>query len=96
MLDAEHSSVEVLADSAYRSEESEQLLEAQRYRNRIHEKAYSNRPLSKVQERTNIRCSRHCARIEHFFGAFTQQGGKKLRTIGKTRVVGKIGMMILL
>ncbi|MHB1493994.1 MAG: IS5 family transposase [Acidithiobacillus sp.] len=39
LLDAENSGVEVFADSAYRSEESEHLLQEQGYRNRIHEKS---------------------------------------------------------
>lgn len=95
LLDAENTGVEVFADSAYRSEESEQLLQEQGYRNRIHERAYRNRPLTKAQERANTRRSRHRARVEHVFGALTQQGGKVLRTVGKARADVKIGMMNL-
>ena len=95
LLDTENTGGEVFADSAYRSEESEQLLQAQGYRNRIHERAYRNRPLTKAQERANPRRSRHRARVEHVFGALTQQGGKQLRTIGKARAAVKIGMMNL-
>ena len=68
--------MEVFADSAYHSEESEQLLQAQGYRNRTHERAHRNRPLTKAQERANTRRSRHRARVEHVFAAPTQQGGK--------------------
>ena len=87
--------MEVFADSAYHSEESEQLLQAQGYRNRTHERAHRNRPLTKAQERANTRRSRHRARVEHVFAAPTQQGGKQLRTIGKARAAVKIGMMNL-
>ncbi|MBN6742754.1 IS5 family transposase, partial [Acidithiobacillus sp. MC6.1] len=95
LLDPENSGVEVFADSAYRSEESERLLQEQGYRNRIHERAYRNRPLTKAQERANTRRSRHRARVEHVFGAHTQQGGKWVRTVGKARAAVKIGMMNL-
>ena len=95
LLDPENTGVEVFADSAYRSEESEQLLQEKGYRNRIHERAYRNRPLSKAQEKANTRRSRHRARVEHVFGAITQQGGKILRTIGIARAQVKIGMMNL-
>nr|WP_215884459.1 transposase [Acidithiobacillus thiooxidans] len=95
LLDPENAGVEIFADSAHRSEESEQLLQEKGYRNRIHERAYRNRPLSKTQEKANTRRSHHRARVEHVFGAIAQQGGKILRTVGIARAKVKIGMMNL-
>lgn len=95
LLDAGNRGVQVFADSAYRSEETEQDLREQGYRSRIHEKARRHRPLSKAQEAANRRRSRHRARVEHVFATQAQQGGKCLRTIGITRARVKIGMMNL-
>ncbi|MHB8248856.1 MAG: transposase [Acidithiobacillus sp.] len=95
LLDPENQGVQAFADSAYRSEETEQVLRQKGYRSRIHEKAHRNRPLSKAQEAANQRRSHHRARIEHAFGAMTQQGGKFLRTIGMARAEAKIGIMNL-
>jgi Transposase and inactivated derivatives, IS5 family len=95
LLGSENVGVEIFADSAYLSEESEQLLQEKGYRNRIHDRAYFNRPLSKAQEKANTRRSRHRARVEHLFGAIAQQGGKILRTVGIARAQVKFGMMNL-
>ena len=95
LLDPENAGIEIFAGSAYRSEESEQLLQEKGYRNRIHDRAYRNRPLSKAKEKVNTRRSRRRARVEHVFGAIAQQGGKILRTVGIARAKVKIGMMNL-
>lgn len=83
-LDAESIGVQVFADSAYRSEDVEQVLMRERgYRSRIHKKA---------QEAANYRC----ARVEHVFAAQThEQGGKFLCTIGMAQARVKMGMMNL-
>jgi IS5 family transposase len=85
----------IYADSAYTGEEVQSCI-PKKVKNRIHEKGYRNRPLSKVQERNNTAKSRIRARVEHVFGTMTKSmGGIYIRSIGKVRAHMQIGLMNL-
>ena len=93
LLTKANTSVEVYADSAYRSAATEAKLRARGFRSRIHVRAVRDRPLSQVQEAANRRKSKIRARIEHVFGAQeTAPGGRIVRTIGMLRAQAKIGL----
>jgi len=79
-------------DSAYTGEEVQKCIPKQ-VMNRIHEKGYRNRPLTKTQERNNTAKSRIRARVEHVFGAMNHFGGITIRTIGKARAELQIGLL---
>ena len=83
-------------DSAYRSEEIEEVLAKRNVKSMIHEKAYRNRPLTKTQKKRNRAKSRTRARVEHVFG-FMENTMKitRLRPIGKQRIEGIIGLINL-
>jgi IS5 family transposase len=96
LLNKANTSVDVFADSAYRSAETEAGLKARGFRSRIHVHATRNHPLSRRQEEANRKKSRLRARIEHVFG--TQEnsaGGRLVRTIGLVRARAKIGLQNL-
>jgi IS5 family transposase len=93
LLSKSNTSVEVYADSAYRSVATEVKLKAHGFKSRIHVRAGRNRPLSQVQEAANRKKSKIRARIEHVFGAQeTAPGGRIVRTIGMVRARAKIGL----
>ena len=93
LLSKSNTSVEVYADSAYRSAATEANLKAQGFKSRIHVRAGRDRPLSQVQEAANRKKSKIRARIEHVFGAQeTAPGGRIVRTIGMVRARAKIGL----
>lgn len=84
------------ADSAYTGEEQEKAIEKAGMINRVHEKGYKNRPLTKKQMKSNRKKSKFRARVEHVFG-FMEISMKKMyiHSIGKTRAEGIIGLMNL-
>ena len=93
LLNKANTSVEVYADSAYRSAATEAKLKAHGFKSRIHVRAGRNRPLSQVQQAANRKKSKIRARIEHVFGAQeTAPGGRIVRTIGMVRARAKIGL----
>jgi transposase, IS5 family len=93
LLEESNTSAEVYADSAYRSEESIQLLHKRGFRERLQRKGYRNRMLTKREKQGNktkatIRC-----RIEHVFGVMAIMAGNLIvRTIGIIRARAKIGL----
>ena len=84
----------IYGDSAYTGEEVQKFI-PKRIMNRIHEKGYRNRPLTKTQIRNNTAKSRIRARVEHIFATMTQFGGKTIRTIGMARAEIQIGLLNL-
>jgi transposase, IS5 family len=93
LLTKANTSVEVYADSAYRSAAIEAKLKARGFKSRIHARAGRNRPLSQAQEAANRKKSKIRARIEHVFGAQEiAPGGRIVRTIGMVRAQAKIGL----
>ena len=83
------------ADSAYRSQEKEAKLAADKITSRICEKGARNHPLTEEQKASNKEKSKVRARVEHVFGAQAQMGGHIVRTIGRLAAQVKIGMMNL-
>jgi len=79
-------------DSAYTGEEVQKCI-PKKILNRIHEKGYRNRPLTKTQKRDNTAKSRIRARIEHVFGRMNHYGGICIRSIGITRAEIQIGLL---
>ena len=96
LLDGDDTGESIYADSAYRSDEIEEMVKKRGLRSRIHEKGYRNHPLTDTQEKRNTRKSRTRVRVEHVFG-FMKNTMKitRLRAIGKTRIEGIIGLINL-
>jgi IS5 family transposase len=94
IIDPDNEDPRVWADSAYRSEQTEAVLEDAGYVSHICEKGQAGKPLSAQQQANNRARSKTRARVEHVFG-FQQNsmGGKLIRTIGLARAAVKIGLM---
>ena len=83
----------VWADPAYQSVEMEARLRACKLKSHIHRKGKRGKPLTEQGKGSNRTKSSVRARVEHVFGAQTNDmGGTLLRTIGLVRAKAKIGM----
>jgi IS5 family transposase len=83
------------ADSAYKGEEIEECI-PENVKNRIHERGYRNKPLTKAQERDNKAKSHIRVRVEHVFGHMANtMKGITVRSIGMARAYFNIGLMNL-
>ena len=83
------------ADSAYRSTEQEERLQAYGIESQVCEKGVRGTPLTEEQKATNRVKSKIRVRVEHVFGAQAQMGGHVVRTIGMARARVKIAMLNL-
>lgn len=83
------------ADSAYRSKEQEERLQANGIESQVCEKGTRGTPLSEEQKAANRVKSKTRSRVEHVFGAQAQMGGHLVRTIGMARARVKIAIMNL-
>ncbi len=93
ILDPNNTASEVWADSAYRSAAIEATLKDKGLNSRVHRKGYRNRPLSEREKRGNTTRSKVRARIEHIFGAQSNDmGGTLVRSIGLVRAKARIGL----
>jgi len=93
VLDDDNTASDVWADSAYRSAEIEGKLEERGLKSRIHRKAHRNRPLTKREQQGNRTRSKVRARVEHVFGAQSNDmGGTLVRCIGIARAKTRIGL----
>ena len=96
LLDARNTNKAVYADSAYRSEAIRRTLRSQGYRDRIHRRAYRNRPLSQRSQAANRKKSRVRVRVEHIFGRQAQfachVGKTLLQGIGLAKATALIGL----
>ena len=93
ILDPDNTASEVWADSAYRSAEIEAKLKEKGLKSRIHRKGYRNKPLSEREKRGNTTRSKVRARVEHVFGAQSNDmGGTLVRSIGMVRARARIGL----
>ena len=93
VLDDDDTASDVWADSAYPSAEIEAKLEDRGLKSRIHRKGHRNRPLSKREKQGNKTRSKVRARVEHVFGAQTNDmGGRLMRNIGIARAKARIGL----
>ena len=62
--------------------------------NKIHEKAYKNKPLTEEQKKSNKEKSSTRVRVEHIFGFVeNSMNGSFIKSIGIVRATGIIGMM---
>ena len=84
------------ADSAYRSAAIEAKLEDKGLKSRVHRKGPRNKPLSEREKRGNKTRSKGRARVEHVFGAQSNDmGGTLVRSIGLVRAKARIGLKTL-
>jgi len=83
----------VYADSAYASQEHNELLNKLGIENNIHEKGYRNKPLTEEQKQANKVKSKIRVRVEHVFGfQANSMRADFIRTIGKARASFQIGL----
>ena len=94
LLDERDEGKPLNADSAY-ADQSE-ILNRKKVIAVIHEKGYRNKPLTEEQKASNREKSTIRVRVEHVFGFIeNSMGGSFIRSIGKTRATGIIGLMNL-
>ena len=92
----EEGGAEIHADSAYRSTEQETRLIKAGHVSQINEKGTRAQPLSDEQKTINRTKSKIRSRVEHVFGAMTNEmGGIYIRTIGHARAQVQIGLLNL-
>jgi IS5 family transposase len=96
LIDPDNEDPGVWADAAYRSVETETLLQEAGYESHICEKGQAGQPLTAEQEARNRQRSMIRSRVEHVFG-FQQNsnGGKLVRNLGLARAEVKVGLMNL-
>lgn len=92
LLDDNNSENGLWGDSAYRSENIEEVLKLLNFESQIHERAYRNRPLTSEQKERNREKSKIRAKVEHIFAFLSLMGGKLVRSIGKERVSLHLGL----
>ena len=84
---------QVWADSAYRSESAIQELRALGYKPRINHKGTRTKSLSDRQKQVNRAYSKVRARVEHVFGAMSNEMHERhMRCIGMARATTWIGL----
>lgn len=93
LLDENNSSKDVWADSAYRSADKREALEARGFRGHIQRKGCRYKKLTPRQIEANHKRSKTRSRVEHVFGIQTMRAGSLiLRSIGMVRAKAKIGL----
>ena len=93
ILDPDNTASDVWADSAYRSAAIEATLVERGLKSRIHRKGRRNKPLSERETQGNKTRSKVRARVEHVFGAQSNDmGGTLVRSIGLVRAKARIGL----
>ena len=93
ILDGDNTALGVWADSAYRSAEIETALKQKGLRSRIHRKGRRNKPLSEREKQGNKTRSSVRGRVEHVFGAQSNDmGGTLVRSVGLVRAKARIGL----
>lgn len=93
VLDSGNTSGDVWADSAYRSQERIQQLEAAGYREHLQRKGSRGRKLTKWEQQGNRTRSKIRSRVEHVSGIQAQRAGSLImRGIGLIRAGTKIGL----
>ena len=86
LIDDQEREGKIFADSAYRSQEHEKLLDEKKLKSHIHERAYRNKPLTPEQMESNRVKSKVRARVEHVFGhMITAMGGLMVHVMGLER-----------
>ena len=84
-------------DSAYRSAKIEEFLKEKNCLSLVHEKGYSNNPISVTKKKSNNIKSKIRARVEHIFGFMTNSMNDALhmKSIGIQRIKSSIGFLNL-
>jgi len=96
LLEEQDSGQPLYADSAYRSQEIEEVLDFLGIVSQVHEKGVKNSPLTELQELANKGKSKFRVRIEHIFGFIeNSMNGSRIKSIGIQRAKGTIGLMNL-
>jgi transposase, IS5 family len=96
LLNEEDKGKPFYADSAYIGQMVSGILEKFGMKNRIHEKGFRNKSLTEKQKTKNKRKSRIRVRVEHVFGFIeNSMNGSTIKSIGKERASGQIGLMNL-
>ncbi len=95
LLTSDNTASGVWANSAYWSKDIEARIQAAGLTSRIHRKASHNRPLDDWKKTVNRSRSRIRARVEHVFGAQSNDmGGILVRSIGIVRARGRMGRRV--
>jgi len=93
ILDNANTASGVWADSAYRSAEIEEKLAERGLKSHVHRKAKRGHPLTEREKQGNRTRSSVRARVEHVFGAQSNEmGGPLIRCIGLVRAKAVIGL----
>lgn len=83
----------VWSDAAYRSKEMEAKLRTRQLKSHIHRRGKRGKPLTEQAKGSNRTKSSVRVRVEHVFGAQTNDmGGTLVRSIGPVRAKVRIGM----
>ena len=92
-LVTDNTNSDIYADSAYRSEEHEELLQDAELRSRIQRKGKRGKELSDWEKQGNRTRAKIRARVEHVFGIFKKRMiDPVIRTVGLVRAKTKIGL----
>lgn len=93
ILDPDNTASDLWADSAYRSAQIEAKLADKGLKSRVHRKSHRNKPLTNREMQGNKTRSKVRARVEHVFGAQSNDmGGTLVRSIGLARAKARIGL----
>ena len=93
ILDPNNTASGVWVDSAYRSAEIKAKLTEKGLKSQIHRKGHRNKPLTEREKRGNKTRSKVRARVEHVFGAQSNDmGGTLVRSIGLARATARMGL----
>ena len=86
----DHTSSEVWADSAYRSQKNEKWLASKRLVSRIHRRKPAGKPMPQNIARANAAKSSIRAAVEYVFAHQKNRFGLFIRTIGLARAEAKL------
>jgi IS5 family transposase len=93
LINEKNKNENLLADSAYKSEDCDKQLTELEINNYINERAYRNRPLTEFQKQFNKAKSAIRCRIEHVFRHIeNSMGGPGFEYIGVKRIQTAIGL----
>ena len=93
LFDVNNCNRDIYADSAYRSEEHDELLGERGYRNKIQRRAYKGRPLKKNEIKGNKTRSKVRSRVEHIFGVQAMMAKDRIiRGVGIVAIQTKVAL----
>ena len=91
LLDEQNEGEKVWADSVYRNESIECILQILQFLSHIHERAYRNHPLTAKHKEDNQERSQVRPKVEHVFAHWVNEmGGKLMGSISKQSVKATI------